>query len=65
MKYFDPKNILSSILKRNEEMNYNHIDLPYFEIYEIREIILYYVYLKETVNTTKKNVTIQDYIKNT
>ena len=65
MKFFDPRNILSSILRRNEEMNYNHIDLPYFEIYEIREIILYYAYLKETVNVTKKGVTIQDYIKNT
>lgn len=65
VKYFDPRNILSSILKRNEEMNYNHIDLPYFEIYEIREIILYYAYLKETVNVKRKGVTIQDYIQNT
>jgi len=65
MKFFDPRNILSSILRKNEEMNYNHINLPYFEIYEIREIILYYVYLKETVNASKKNVTMQDYIQNT
>ena len=65
MKYFDPKNILSSILRKNEEMNYNHFDLPYFEFYEIREIILYYAYLKEIVNSTKKGVTVQDYIQNT
>lgn len=65
VKYFDPKNILSSMLKKNEETNYNNINLPFFEIYEIREIVLYYVYLKETVNVKKKGVTIQDYIKNT
>ena len=57
-------NLLKKIEKYNE-INYNHIDLPYFEVHEIKEIILYYNYLKEAIEMKKKNLSISEYIKNT
>ena len=48
-----------------EEINYSNADLPYFEIHEIKEIILYYIYLRDAILAKNNIVTIDDYIKNT
>ena len=64
-KFFNPKFILSSLLRKNEQINYNHIDLPYFEIHEVKQVILYYIYLREVIYTKKQNISINDYIEKT
>ena len=65
-KNIDAKSLLSpNVEGYKEEINYSHADLPYFEIHEVKEIILYYVYLREVIDTKKKDITIDEYINNT
>ena len=49
----------------HQEINYSNVDLPYFEPHEIKEIILYYIFLKEGIEAKGKNVSVDEYIKNT
>ena len=59
------KKVNSKFLFKQKEINYSHVDLPYFEIHEIKEIILYYIYLREGIEARRKNISIENYIKYT
>ena len=64
-KQVDTTNLLKNENFRKKEINYNHLDLPYFEIHEIKEIIQYYNFLKDGIEKRKKNFSVNEYIKNT
>ena len=48
-----------------KEINYAMIDLPFFNLNEIKEIIHYYLHLKEKIESKPKNISVKDYIKHT
>ena len=49
----------------DKETNYANADLPFFSISDIKEIVHYYINLKEKIETKPKNISVDDYIKNT
>ena len=48
-----------------KEINYSNVDLPIFKLNEIKEIIHYYIYLKEKIDSKPKNTSVREYIKYT
>ena len=44
---------------------YQNLYLPFFRVEEVKEIINYYIYLKEKIDSKSKNITVKKYIKNT
>ena len=49
----------------DKEINYQILDLPFFNLDEIKEIIHYYIDLKEKIDSKPKNITVRQYIKST
>ena len=47
----------------DKEINYANADLPFFNLNDIKEIVHYYIYLKEKIEAKPKNISVRDYIK--
>ena len=47
----------------DKEINYSNADLPFFSLNDIKEIVHYYIYLKEKIDSKPKNISVRDYIK--
>ena len=48
-----------------KEINYAMVDLPFFNLNDIKEIIHYYLHLKEKIESKPKNISVKDYINYT
>ena len=51
--------------EEKDDLNYSLTDLPYFDLNEIKEIIFYYLHLKDMLSKKKKKISKNEYIKNT
>ena len=49
----------------DKEINYSNADLPFFSLNDIKDIVHYYIYLKEKIDAKPKNISVRDYIKAT
>ena len=45
--------------------NYSDIDIPFFDLNDIKDIIHYYIYLKQKIDSKPKTTTVPQYIINT
>ena len=48
-----------------KDINYANTDLPFFNLNDIKEIVHYYIYIKEKIEQKNKNISVKDYIKMT
>ena len=55
----------NEIEKIDKLINYENIDIPFFSLNDIKEIIHYYHYLKPKIDSMPKTTTVSKYIKNT
>lgn len=49
----------------DKDINYANADLPFFNLSDVKEIIHYFMHLKEKIEAKPKNISVKDYINNT
>ena len=53
------------IQKVEKLYNYTDIDIPFFDSNDIKDILFYYILLKQKIDSKPKTITVSEYIRNT
>ena len=57
--------VKKEIKKIDKLYNYSDIDIPFFDLNDIKDILFYYIFLKQKIDSKPKIITVSEYIRNT